>query len=322
VDPAKVSYEQMRENYLAHCAEDKDPPMCSLTKDRDGNPTLPTLPRVDAFFGGWKAADITTDVIRRFRRGGKQDGLSDKRMNRYVATLSAMFHWSAKDGKITAAEMPAYFPKTPEKNEAVGAIFIKPEWYRPLREELEEPLRSAFTLAYHVSIRVYEMRRLRWRDVDPNKSIITLPGSITKTGKQRIVPLPSDFDLNPGKADDLVFPLGDIREVWRAATVKVGAGWFECRECGARCEGHECPTHGKRWLRGMQYKGLLLRHTRHTAARNLVDAGLDRDRAKAITGHLTDSVFSRYNIGKDSEVENARKALEQFHRATQKKRKG
>ena len=58
----------------------------------------------------------------------------------------------------------------------------------------------------------------------------------------------------------------------------------------------------------------MLRHTRHTASRNLIDAGLDRDRARAITGHLTDSVFSRYNIGKDSDVDAARKALEDFHR--------
>ena len=70
----------------------------------------------------------------------------------------------------------------------------------------------------------------------------------------------------------------------------------------------------KRLLRGMRYRGLLPRHTRHTAARNLIDAGLDRDRARAITGHLTDSVFSRYNIGREKDVEAARKALEKFHR--------
>jgi hypothetical protein len=36
---------------------------------------------------------------------------------------------------------------------------------------------------------------------------------------------------------------------------------------------------------------------------------------------LTDSVFSRYNIGSEKDVEAARKALEQFHKQAQRKRK-
>jgi len=84
VDPKKVSYEDLRENFLARCVEKK---LRSLTKDRDGNPTLATLPRLDAFFGNWRAADITQADVRRFRREGKEDGLSDARMNRYVGRL-------------------------------------------------------------------------------------------------------------------------------------------------------------------------------------------------------------------------------------------
>jgi hypothetical protein len=122
------------------------------------------------------------------------------------------------------------------------------------------------------------------------------------------------------KPDEIVFALGDNRKAWRAAAVKACAGYYECRECGERLEEHVCPRHGKRLCKLMRYNGILLRQTRHTATRNLVDAGLDGDRAKAITGHPTDSVFSRYNIGRDADVEAARKALEAFHRAAQKKR--
>src|SRR5205807_8702370 len=80
---------------------------------------------------------------------------------------------------------------------------------------------SPFTLAYHYAVRVLELRRLKWRDVDLKKRIVMLPGEITKTGKPRTVPLPLDFDRKQGKPEDLVFPLGDFRDQWRAACIRI-----------------------------------------------------------------------------------------------------
>jgi integrase len=316
VDPTKVSYDDLRNNFLERCVEKK---RRSLKKAKDGTITLDTIPRLDQAFGGWKAAEITTAHVRRFRQEGKADSLSDKRLNRYVATLRAMFYQAAKDDLITRAEMPSYFPTTHEPNEAVGAIFIEPRWYEPLRKQLPEPLRSAFTLAYTTAIRVNEMLRLRWRDVILAKHYIELPGAITKTGRNRAIPLPSDFSLKPGKPDDLVFPLGDYRWDWYDACCRVGAGHFECQPCGTRCDERRCPKHGKN-PRHLKYHGPLLRHTRHTAVRNMDDAGLPQTRIMAVSGHLTDSMFRRYNIGRERDVAQAREVIERFHRKQQRRR--
>jgi integrase len=314
-DPRKVSYEDLRQNLLDYCVANS---IRSLKKDRQGNITLNTLPRLDSFFGGWRAREIQVAHLKRFRAEGKRDGLSDTRLNRYMATLRKMFRQGIKDELITGEEEPAYFPMTKEPNEAVGALFIEPVWYAPLRKVLKEPLRNAFTLAYHAAIRVGELQRLRWQDVDLNKRIVRLPGQSTKTSKQRLVGLPADFDLKPGKADELIFPLGDCRERWRTACVKVGAGYYECRACGARCAGRKCPTHGKQPTKRLRYRGITLRHTRHTAARNMSEAGLEEKRIMEITGHATRSMFDRYNIGKERDVAEARDRMEEFHRERQR----
>jgi hypothetical protein len=76
--------------------------------------------------------------------------------------------------------------------------------------------------------------------------------------------------------------------------------------------------HGQQPTKQLRYRGPLLLHTRHTALRNMMEAGMEKDRAKAISGHITDSTFSRYNIGKEGDVECARQAIEQYHRVAQR----
>lgn len=299
VDPQKVSYEDLRENFLARCVEKK---LRSLKHTKDGTVTLATLPRLDKAFTGWKASEITTAHVRRFREEGKRDGLSDARLNRYTATLRAMFRQAAKDELITRTEMPAYFPTVAEPNEARGAIYIKDEWYKPLRQHLKEPLRSAFTLAYHTGIRVHEMWRLCWRNIDIKTRVVTLPGEITKTGKLRLVFLPADFTLPPGEPDDLVFPVGSYRKPWQKACVAIGAAHWQETSTGYK-----------------KYVGPLLRHTRHTAVRNMSDAGQPEARIMAISGHVTRSTFDRYNLKRKEDVEIMRKAIERQHRKRQRR---
>ena len=148
-------------------------------------------------------------------------------------------------------------------------------------------------LAYKYAVRVEELRKLRWCDIDLKNRTVTITADVAKTGKTRMVPLPKAFNREAGAAEDLAFDIGDHRREWFAACVKIGAGKWETVASGRR-----------------KYVGPLLRHTRHSAVRNMVDAGLDRKRAKEISGHVTDSMFDRYNIGKQEDVEAARKAVE------------
>src|ERR1700733_7276950 len=288
-DPKKYSYIDMRDNYLDRCVAKNNRSIIW----RDNQPTLKTIPRLDHYFDTQKAANITTEDIHRFRAEGKREGLSDARLNRYVATLRAMFRWAGKCEKLSAAEIPAYFPMVKESSEAPEAtIYIKEEWHKPLREALVEPLRSAYTLARRTAIRVEEMKRLHWSNFDLKARTVMLPGAITKTGKGRLIFLPKDFDLKPGQPDELVFPVGDRREEWREGCVKAGTASM---------------VNGK-------YVGPMLRNTRHSAIRDLSKAGLEDKRIMEISGHTTRSTLDRYNIKKDGDVKAAAKLLERYNR--------
>jgi Phage integrase family len=55
---------------------------------------------------------------------------------------------------------------------------------------------------------------------------------------------------------------------------------------------------------------VLLHDFRRTAVRNLIRAGVSRDVARKISGHETDSIFSRYNITDENDLADAARKLE------------
>jgi integrase len=50
---------------------------------------------------------------------------------------------------------------------------------------------------------------------------------------------------------------------------------------------------------------VLLHDFRRSAVRNMTSAGVSRDVAKKISGHQTDSIFSRYNITDEDDLADA-----------------
>src|SRR5262249_55822557 len=55
---------------------------------------------------------------------------------------------------------------------------------------------------------------------------------------------------------------------------------------------------------------VLLHDFRRTAVRNLIRAGVSRDVARKISGHETDSIFSRYNTTDENDLADAAQKLE------------
>jgi len=67
--------------------------------------------------------------------------------------------------------------------------------------------------------------------------------------------------------------VGDFRKLWRTIVKKAGIE-----------------------------RDVLIHDFRRSAVSNMIERGVDRDVAKMISGHKTDSMLTRYNIGRESKV--------------------
>ena len=316
-DTHTLRYEDLRESYYADYLTNRRK---SLRRDGEGNPRLDKVIRLDSFFEGWRANEITTDAIRKFQAGEQARGLSNGTVNRSVSALRRMFSLARKERRLR--DVP-YFPMLKESAPREG--FLEIAGYETLSRTLPAYMRLPLALGFFTGMREGEVLALEWKQVDLLSNVIRLRAGETKNDEARAIPVVPQLRglliearaARQTKCPYVCFRLdrrgqavriGSFRKAWQTACGKAGLGkMVPTGEAAIRADRPQ----GRAKVKTV-YEGLIFHDLRRSAVRNLVRSGVPEKVAMQITGHKTRSVFDRYNIVSENDLTQAGRQLATF----------
>jgi integrase len=274
---------------------------------------------------GWKVDQIEA-ALEDFVLDQQNRGLADSTINRSMSALRRMFRLGLKKRMLTL--IPA-FPMLNEPDAREG--FFDEDHYRRLSDELPEHLRLPLALGFYTGMRLGEVLAVEWDQVNLIDSTIRLRGAQTKSGKPRVIPIipqlralvEKQHARRQAECPYVCFRLdrkghaariNGFRKAWYSACIRAGLS-----EMIAVTDGAGKPVFAKpRGPRSkpkmkMTYKGAIFHDLRRSAVRNLIRSGVPRSIAMDISGHRTENVFERYNIGSEADIRGAGEKLAAYH---------
>jgi integrase len=229
---------------------------------------------------------------RRSEKHRQGAGASNATINRELAAL--------KHG-LNLAKLRPDFKLLEENNARKG--FFEPHELGGLLEELPAHLKPVAHTAYITGWKAQELLSRQWTHVDFEAGWLRLDPGETKNGKGRQFPL----------TDELRGILERQFESAMAIEQRTGAPVIHVFHFS---DGRPIKAYVGAWRRACERAGLqgkLLHDMRRTAVRNLERGGIARSAAKAMTGHLTESIYNRYAIVDESMLRDAGAKLQAHH---------
>ncbi len=287
-----------------------------------------------SFFGGMKAVNVSSSLIEEYIKKRQAEGMTNATINRELSALKRMFSLGAEKTPRKVINPPHV--QHLEENNVRHGFFEHPE-YLKMMGALPEYLRLPFTIAYSFGLRKEEVFSLLLTQVNLIDGKITLDD--TKNGESRIAPIKAEVYeevANQIQTTGKQYPnciylchregnrIIDFRSAWETSLRKIGIKpAFKCK-CGKVTELPEgmepenlkCHACGSE---NLKKHDRLWHDLRRTAVRNMVRAGVNEKIAMRISGHKTRSIFDRYNIVNEQDLENAAESITAFHRQASEK---
>ena len=276
--PEKITVDELLDDYVTH-------------QENVGARSLRTLKLhlvpVRAAFGSWRVVELTTAAMESYQRDRREDGRAAATINRELELLRAALRYASKQTppKLPAQLVPTV-PMLPVENTRTG--FFTVAEVRALLERIEDAdVREFIEWAFRTGMRRGEIGKLTWEMLDRSGSpwVLRIPGTITKNAKGRSFGFDGqaraiiDLRVEARRLDcPLIFhragrPMGPFRDLWKSALKAAGLP-----------------------------PGRLFHDLRRSAVRNLIRSGVDQTTAMKVSGHVTDSMFRRYNIVEEAET--------------------
>ena len=295
--------------------------------------SLTHLTRAVDWFGAREAVLlIPSEIEAKLSAVADTEGWASSTYNHHLNAISLAYRLALRAGKVSVN--PArQVPRRREENVRQG--FIMDAQYTKLSQACDSLwLRTMLALGYTYGWRAGELVRLHVAQVDVATRTVRLEPGTTKNRDGRTIRLTGEcLELmkvctagkEPGDAlltYENGSPVRAYRYGWEQLCVSVGLGRFVCSTCKAQgpatvAAGRICPACSKAKRRGRYaYEGLLFHDLRRSAVRNLERARVPRSVAMKITGHKTESVYRRYAIVSEADLDEAVMRLEHSRQLT------
>jgi len=284
LDPERIRFSDLAQEVLTDYRDNDR----SSTGDIERRLRLHLLPA----FGQVRAAEFGTAHRKRYIQSRRQEGASNATINRELAIVKRAFYLGFECDPPKVLRVP-HIPMLAEHNVRTG--FLEYDAYLRLRGELPEEIRPLFVIGYHTGARIGELKTLRWDLVDLLANRITLEPGTTKSGEGRSLPI-----------------YGEMREWLRIEKEIRDAQFPDCTYVFHRAD-KPVKNFRKSWELACEragVSGLLFHDLRRTAVRNMVRAGIPEKIAMQISGHKTRSVFDRYDIVSDRDLDLAAERMQ------------
>jgi integrase len=179
--------------------------------------------------------------------------------------------------------------------------FFEHDQLEAVLRRLPAPLRALMLFFFLTGWRKSEVLNLQLRQIDFENGTVLLDPGTTKNDEGRIFPFTNTSELRK------------LLEAQRAVTDRLQ------RERGIVCpwvfhrNGRPIKSYDGAWRSATKKAGVpgrTVHDFRRTAVRRLEHAGISRSVAMKLTGHKTESVYSRYAIVSKSDLEEAARRLD------------
>lgn len=261
------------------------------------------LKRFNAVFGDIIVSKMEPTDLKGFQIELKEQGLSDSYIDniktQVVTALNTAIDNNKLDDSVLKPFNPKKVPQLLKKNANARDRILTREEFNSLLTEAPRHLLYALATSFYTGMRKSEILRLVWLKVNMKARLIQLEAIDTKTKQPRTCPICDDLhkilaSIPRALHDNHVIlycgkSIKDIRTSLKTA----------CKNAGI--------IYGRKKRDGFTYHDL--RHTFNTYMRK---AGVDKEVIKAITGHETDAMYTRYNKIDSEDIQKAVGQYQEF----------
>jgi integrase len=255
------------------------------------------------YFGKLRVDRVTSSTIAAYIVYSKARGLAPATINNHLAALRHAFNLGLRSTPPKVARVP-YFPLLRVNNARQG--FFEMAEYEKLFRELPVDLRPVLCFGFYTGCRRSEVLGLHWMQVDLERAQIRLERGSTRNDEPRTIPLAQQL-LEVLRMQWVVreeyWPRCPHVFFWHASGKRIksfGGSW------SAACK------RARLWDEEQQKPNKLFHDLRRSAVRNMERAGVGRKTAMAISGRKTESIYARYNIVDEADLQSAARRLGEY----------